>query len=221
MNHQKQQIKDRMVEIWGREPRDLDDFAHCIIAVLNRQSATRQSYGKPRKDHRLVKVAGMAWNIKFSQGVANTHECPIDGVTNWDGRTEGAPRAYPGWLGRVWVRYAEDVDGFGSDPWHATLTYPGAGGSGGYGGPWEKLYRCWYEAGGRKRGSKVDMPEPRIYSWDYKFFLQDWPSLEAQLTWDILADWPNQNHKFQWEDPEIVQQDQEFLKKFGERHYAV
>lgn len=211
MNY-KQQIKDNLLKIWGREPQDLDDLAECCIAVLNSQPAARNG----RSNGQRVKVVGLRWDIRFQESVSNTHECPIDGVTNWGGRTEGAPRGYPGWMGRVWVRYADKFDGWSSDPLRATLTYPGTGGFGGYNGPWERLYHCWYEARGRKRGSKVDWPEPQIFSWDYRFFQQDFPALGALRVWDILADRStDQRHAFFWGDPETQAQDQEFLNRFG------
>ena len=38
---------------------------------------------------------------QFSPSCSNTHCCPHNGVTNWGGRTPGAPRGYPGFRGRV------------------------------------------------------------------------------------------------------------------------
>lgn len=212
MNTQKQRYKNDLIKIWGREPNSLDDLAHCVIAVLNQQpkDIKRRQHQGPR-----ISVAGMAWDIRFTKTVSNTHDCPIDGVTNWGGRSENDPHHYPGWSGRVWVRYAEPIDSFGSRPWPATLTYTGTGGSGGYSGPWSSLYSRWHEVNAGKKKKDVTYPEPQIFSWDYRFFLQDWPGLEANMMWEILGNKFDENahHKFLWEDRFVAEQDKIFSKE--------
>ena len=135
-----------------------------------------------------------------------------------------------GWLGRVWVRYAGRCESFGSDPFKATLTYPGTGGWGGYNGPWEQLNNAWHKVvspqcyrNGRRIPVPKDLyPEPQAYSWDYRLFDQDWPgvteNLERQQMWDLLSDRKPQTitHEFLWEDPEIAAQDREFMSTVKE-----
>jgi hypothetical protein len=51
---------------------------------------------------RLVQF--IQFRLHFSEGVSNTHSCPVDGVTNWGGQNKGAPRGYPGWSGQInWI----------------------------------------------------------------------------------------------------------------------
>lgn len=209
----KQQIKNRMLEIWGGEPQTLDELAQCVIAVINCQSQSRWN----PKSSKLVRVAGFQWDVHWSD-VSNGHECPINGQTNWEGRDKTAPRSYLGWAGRVWIRYDPGPETFGSDPFRATLTYTGTGGFGGYGGPWERISQARYEAHGH--GCSPDFyPEPKIYSWDYRFFAADWPGpggvIEKQQMWDRLGDKPSQqfHHRFLWEDPEIREKDHEFMRQ--------
>jgi len=213
MNY-KQQNKKRITQIWGGEPSSLDELAQCVIAVINQQPADRWR----SKNSRVCRVAGFAWRIVWTD-VSNTHYAPINGVTNWGGRSQDAPRSYPGWTGRVWIRYAKPVDSFGSDPFQATLTYPGTGGWGSYDGPWEQISRVHFKTFGHDR--KCAYPQPQIYSWDYRLFAGDWPqvtqSLEKQRVWSILQSQPVKgDHHFLWEDPEIKQQDQAFIKSLRE-----
>lgn len=50
------------------------------------------------------------WGTKhFTEKLGNTHSCPIDGVTNWGGRKEGAPRSYPGY--QLGIKYFWRVQG--------------------------------------------------------------------------------------------------------------
>jgi len=205
----KQNYKNRILETWGREPTGLDDLAQCVIAVLNQQPANRYH---PARSQR-VKVAGFGWNINRGT-VSNTHDCPINGVTNWGGRNDNAPTGYPGWHGRVWVRYAEKNSSGGSDPFPATLTYPGTGGFGGYNGPWERLYQDWYKHHRNKK--KLTYAEPQIYSWDYRFFDEDWPDLYQDHLIGALKNDLIRSHSFVWFDPEVEAQDRAFIKRIDE-----
>lgn len=48
-----------------------------------------------------LKMEEFDLRLRFSERVSNTHNAPRDGETNWGGRTEGAPRGYPGWSGHI------------------------------------------------------------------------------------------------------------------------
>ena len=122
----KSKIKKDILKVYGREPTTLDELAECVIKVIDRQTP----------------VAGFVWHIRHDTSVSNTHDCPIDGVTNWGGRDQNRPFGYPGWEGRVWIRYKSDKETWGSDPFRATLTHTGAGGWGSYDGPWQKISRA-------------------------------------------------------------------------------
>ena len=91
--------KKAVLDIYGREPRDLDDLGHCVIAVLNSQYASNSI--RPNKNTKRIKVAGLMWEIEHQASVSNTHDAPLNGVTNWGGRKPGAPHGYPGWYGRA------------------------------------------------------------------------------------------------------------------------
>lgn len=204
----KKHAKQRLLKLWGREPHSLDDLGHCTIAVINRFLRSQI----PRRPRRVV---GFSWNVSHTDAVSNSHECPIDGVTNWDVDLN-YPCGYPGWSGRVWVRYDREIGCFGSDPFRPTLTYTGTGGAGGYGGPWSQLNSVRYEHY-RRTGDRslADLP---IYSWDYRFFDADWPDLCKGYLLDMLRDdnrW--RIHSFRWADPEVEAQDDEFLRKHKEK----
>ena len=200
MNH-KVEIKKDILKVYGREPRSTSELAECVIKVIDRKTP----------------VAGFAWDIRRDTSVSNTHDCPIDGVTNWGGRDQNRPFGYPGWEGRVWIRYKSDKETWGSDPFHATLTYPGTGGwRGSYDGPWQKISRAWHKAhpNQNKKGFKPRYPQPQVYGWDYRFFDSDWPDLYYTEIFDIIKGSKRTKHKFLWEDPEVVDADRDFISKF-------
>lgn len=215
MNY-KEVIKRRILKIWGGEPRSITDLAHCVMAVIERQPATRSG-------NRRCQIAGFSWDIRRSQEVSNSHDAPVSGVTNWDGRARledgtPAPRGYPGWTGRVWIRYAKPVDTFGNDPFTATLTYPGTGGWGSYSGPWERISTVRYRSYGNRRDGPETYPEPQIYSWDYRFFDSDWPDLYYGELFEIIKQAPAVTRdQFLWEDPAIRAADEEFIDQFSKR----
>ena len=199
-----------MIDVWGSEPQTLDELAQCVIAALNQQPIQRT--------RSRVRVLGLAWELRWGM-VSNSHYAPIAGVTNWSRRDPGLPTGYPGWTGRVWVRYATRINVFGSDPFQYTLTYPGTGGWGAYSGPWSGLYHLWYT---QTKESAQAYPEPQIYSWDYRIFGQDWPavarSYEAQDTWAALQGQTvvHATHRFRWEDPSTNVRDQAFMDSLKE-----
>lgn len=202
-------IKSRILSICEREPETLDELAHSIISVINTHK-NADSFG-PRKHTKvsLCKVVGFAWDIHHSDSVSNTHSSPEGYPQNWGGKKD-LPRGYPGWVGRVWIRYDEKCHGFGSDPFNRTLTHTGTGGFGGYSGPWERLGSYCY------RNKTIKYPSPEYYSWDYRFYELDWPLLalyvEQQKIWSILSEKPwNSKHSFKWEDPETLRKDSEFI----------
>jgi hypothetical protein len=194
------------------EPKTLDELAWVVIETINRHRDVRG-----RKTS-TVKVAGFAWEIYYGD-VSNSHQRPIGGVDNWGRRKEGAPESYPGWNGRVWIRYESENGSFGSDPFRSTLTYPGTGGWGGYNGPWGNIADARHARYAfLKRVPRDSYPEPQIYSWDYKFFASDWPLLEdwveKQLLVQMLTNraW-DKHHSFRWEDPVILAADKMFLEE--------
>jgi hypothetical protein len=201
-------------KIYGRLPTDMDDLGHCVRAVLNAQPASTNMYAKP------IKVIGLHWDVEHRALISNTHECPLDGVTNWGGDRPGAPRGYPGWQGRVWVRYADPIDSFGNSPWDATVTHPGTGGWGSYEGVWKNICGKHYQVFGGNR-KMATYPQPQCYSWDFKIFDQDWECIPREITWVLLnsvnpVPGSKMTHKFDWDDPHTVKWDKEFMEHYKE-----
>jgi hypothetical protein len=203
--------KQHILNIFGREPETLDELAHCTIKVIETVDADR--WGGKRKE--MCKVVGFSWDIRQGM-VSNSHSAPLNGVQNWGGKP-GVPKAYPGWTGRVWIRYDNQGLSPGSTPFNTALSYPGTGGGGGYDGPWEAVSAArWARHGYNK--SKNTYPEINCYSWDYKIFLADWPGLEAdierQKIFDKLAGTTSYgDHRFLWEDPAVKAADAAFIAK--------
>jgi hypothetical protein len=215
MTYNLQLIKDRILEVYG-EPKDLDDLARCCITMAGTFDNAVQPRDGRRKRAPFVpmKIVGFAWDIVYGP-VSNYHEQPINGLYY---NAPGAPDHYMGWKGRVWIRYGETCNGFMSDPMRLTLTHTGTGGAGSYGGPWTHLASIAYDS--RLKGMGLNIPEPEIASWDYRFFADDWPLIqhdfEKQLAWSQLTNKPslNLNHKFTWTDPETAARDEQCLKDY-------
>lgn len=189
------------MKIIGNEPDNMDDLARSVMKVI--------SFRTP--------ILGFAWNVRHGD-VSNTHYCPESGVTNWGGRNSKVPRSYPGWTGRVWIRYApHKKDIFGSDSFSQTLTYPGTGGGGCYDGPFKEVYNTFWKRFLRDRKSAT-YPEPDIYSYDYRFFDDDWPLIGSMVSQQkMLGKLSGKqvilHHMFEWQDPDTVKKDQEFIEE--------
>ena len=110
------------------------------------------------RDAFTVKITYL--DLHWSDRVSNSHDCPHNGVINWGGRKEGAPRGYPGWQGRIEYQTSHDLPGFGSDLMEGTRVHTGTGGG----------------------------TSNNRYGFRVSFFADDWPGLMAQRVLDILAD---------------------------------
>jgi hypothetical protein len=60
-----------------------------------------QMFIEKSKEFYDTDISNLELDIKYYDHVSNSHGCPINGVTNWGGTIEGAPRNYPGWQGQI------------------------------------------------------------------------------------------------------------------------
>jgi len=209
------QIKQSAKKIYGREPKTLDQVGKAVIKIIDTH---KSSYGGHKREVVATKCVGLSWSITHSDSVSNSHSAPEGYLTNFGGygTKDGVPRGYPGWTGRVWVRYENDSTTFGSDPFSQTLTHTGTGSWGSYDGPWREVAHQWYERFGKYNHKNAIYPEPQIYSWDFKIFDADWPKIEDythQAMLNMLEDKPLNpiSHVFLWEDPKTKAADKKFL----------
>lgn len=82
---------------------DIENLEKYIKENFNRVMIAWNGGSNPAVHELLdqIKMEEFDLRLRFSEKVSNTHNRPRDGVTNWGGRTEGAPRGYPGWSGHV------------------------------------------------------------------------------------------------------------------------
>ena len=215
MHHRKEQF----LKVAGHEPATLDELAHAVIAVANTYRNRRWS-GKGRAAQLVesgsARVVGLSWDLRWSDEISNTHNAPVGEQTNW-GQEKNKPRGFPGWIGRVWIRYANESNiTFGSEPLNATLTHTGTGGGGGYNGPWAKLCTRRYTTTSQHKGA---WPNINCYSWDYRIFAQDFPLIQEawdkELMWAKLSNTRVRSHRFDWEDPRQVIEDCKMVAKYS------
>lgn len=211
--------------IYGDEPKTMEEMAWAVIKVIDEHRDRRVS-GTSRRpvytESPKVECVGFSWQVTHSDHVSNSHSNPEGYPSNFGGKP-GVPTGYPGWTGRVWVRYKHEQGyTFGSDPFSRTLTHTGTGGAGGYRGPWEEISTArWRRFGNDVHGDDVFAPV-KCYSWDFRIYDYDWPEVTASVVkqyekdcvWAVLnnSPVPNQiNHYFLWEDPAQKALDQAFL----------
>lgn len=100
-------------------------------------------------------------SLSYHDNVSNSHRCPHNGVTNWGSQgtfKDGTPkpRGYPGFGGRITFKTSHEPFSFASNILEGTRIHTGSGGSGGN----------------------------NIYSYDVKFFLNDWPGIAKRIQED-------------------------------------
>lgn len=101
------------------------------------------------------KIKVTNFSLEYSDKVSNSHSCPRDGVSNWNGNMPGVPNHYPGWYGRIYYLTSHDINGIGSDLFKGTGINTGSGG-----------------------GSK------NRRGYDVKLFASDWPVINSILSSD-------------------------------------
>jgi len=108
------------------------------------------------RDSFSLKIASL--DLTYSDSVSNSHSCPHNGVTNWgssrtfeDGTSK--PCGYPGFSGRISFKTSHEPYSFASDILKGTRIHTCTGGGAGY----------------------------NTYSYDVKFFLDDWPGIAARI----------------------------------------
>lgn len=156
------------------EPADLEQLFEWVMTVMNT--------GLPEG----VRIAGFSWNIVYSECVSNTHYCPVSGYTNFrQSRFDesGKPLAigYPGFKGRVWIRYNKKFSESGATIVKKSFTYPGTGGIGSYDGPWDYTANIYY-SNKEKLRLHYEFTQPQLYGYNYRFFLSDFPLIEQKIS---------------------------------------
>lgn len=83
--------------------KDINELENYVKNNFGRIMLAHNGGGEP-VIHALLgelKMEEFDLRLRFYENVSNTHSKPRDGVTNWGGRTEGAPRGYPGFSGDI------------------------------------------------------------------------------------------------------------------------
>jgi len=188
------------------EPKSIDDIGHFVVAVIN-------DYLKDKGNE----VIGLAWFGKYEHKVSISHCCPIGKISIWRS-SNLEPRGFPGFYGRVYLRLRKEIDYMiysCDDMFNQTYTYTGTGGSGSYWGVWGKIESVSHK--------HLPIDEwPNLYSWDYRFFLSDFPLIEQEFNnQSILHALNGESHKileikhnFLWEDEETKKRDLLLMEKF-------
>jgi hypothetical protein len=193
-------IKSQILKSIGTEPSTMDELGAAILKLVNKKR----------------KVAGFKWQITHGS-VSNTHSAPEGKTINWWCKSD-MPTKYPGWSGRIWVRYKKYATGFGSDPFSGTLTYPGTGGAGAYDGPWKDICAAHWNRFGYKQ-PKNAYPEPICLSWDYRLFDADWALATTAVGQDQVCAilrkerFVEPTHIFEWYDKAVVAEDAAFIEE--------
>lgn len=186
-------IRDDFFKLYG-EPTTMEELAMFVVNVSN--------HNQPDSQH----IHGICWDVNYGF-VSNSHSSPIRGVRNWGGKPD-LPRSYDGFYGRVWVRKKnEDKFMLLSDRIEKSFTYTGTGGGGSYRGPWSDLESKYIKYTGQVYNEKL-----RLFSWDYRFYTDDFPFLIKFEEEKLIARMqgkkePKINSKVFWESDEVKKED--------------
>lgn len=185
-------------------PKTLDELGYWIIDTVN-------------KNYKKNKLIGLVWDVTYKDSVSNTHSAPVNGFENFSCKPE-LPRGYPGFQGRVWYRMENEKE-FSWKPLAPSMTHTGTGGGGSYDCPvWNEYCSCHYFY------DNTTPLKPYVYSYDYRFYLMDFPDIEKQVLDEIhaqrvMAKLTNSrvigiHHKFSWLDEKVMLQDQKLIKEW-------
>ena len=191
-------VKDAAwAELYERE-QSIDDWMQMVVDYQHlfwAEAAAGDPYdwqhvgkklgrGKNAANLPIPRVLKITHDLRWNHSVSNSHDCPVDGVTNWGDRTPGAPRGYPGWIGPIewlveWPQEFDDVylgsDLFSRGSFSSGRQRAHTGTGGGAGGHFNKEFNTWCQ-------------RPR---YDFRIFAADWPGItryyEKRRMWGILS----------------------------------
>jgi hypothetical protein len=214
--------RQRLIDLFGHDPLSLDEIAQAAIVVINDNVRRPDSFYRYDGNN---KVIGFAWDLTHSNKVSNTHHAPLNGQTNWGGMNPSAGNGYPGWEGRIWVRFKQAPKSFSDDTFLDTLIHPYCGGGGTYDGLWKPVSTLVYETYGHKRPTGLRIPSTHFYSYQFMLFDSDFPQAKdiedhkKLVTWNTLQDKQTAaaRHSFKWEDQATLKFDKEFMAEFKKR----
>ena len=144
--------------------------------MLSHQWHDRQKYYEKYRETFMMEITHL--DLHWSDRCSNTHSCPHNGVTNWDGREvlkdgSPAPRGYPGWVGNIEFKVNCDMRE-GSNVLKELSIHTGSGG-------------C--------RGEN-------IYGYSVTFVADDWPELfkdhKHQMAEDQIQDKKDVVYKYNY-----------------------
>ena len=148
INKKKELEAEKNREKWEKE--FLETFhpsrlKECINEYL-------EKFGVPPFEH-------LSYSVKYSDNVSNSHECPMNGVTNWSRRDPDKPTSYPGFKGNISGKYNADDHTISEycSSFHRKVKIPGihsGTGGGGHDG----------------------------FRYELKFFIDDFPNLKNEIT---------------------------------------
>lgn len=150
-------------------------------------------------------VIGFALKVRYDKSASVSHSAPFGALQNWR-HVSTLPTGYPGFTGRIWYCLdSKKVENYGlSHPYEGSGLHSGTGGYGSYDGPWDLLYRTHFllknhecnefekhnprMMRGRDHMAKAYQyafskigPEPKIYSYDCRWYLIDFPKVAHEL----------------------------------------
>lgn len=161
---------DRLKEfVWVNTFNDVVEWVKNNPSFFYDAAVRRNSHNVSKKNKREdFEIEITYLDLHWDPHVSNSHHAPVGQQTNWSRREKdkaGNPLAtgFPGWEGRIEYKVNQDL-GFGSDYFGGIPIHPGTGGS---------------------RGM-VDGYE--FYSFDVRFFYEDWPGIKQMEIINILGD---------------------------------
>lgn len=198
--------KKRFIEKY-QEPSTLDKLGYALISHIN----NHKKWNKIRRTDRN-KVLGFCWELG-ARSIGASHYAPIGKNTKfWN------PETYPAWTGRIWLRMRGSYDFGISELFEDSCTHLGTGGGGDYNSPWTAVYEKWWNLRRQlPRNKKPNYPEPRLYSWSFTVWQEDWPLIKKNFDQDHFmrklagVDTKRFKHNFLWQDPEREKLDKQWV----------
>jgi hypothetical protein len=129
----------------------------------------QRNYGPDKRwpNVKDFKITITLLDITHLNRVSNSHDAPRNHDTNWSGDPD-KPTGYPGWHGRIEFKLSHEVPGFASTLFESTGIHLGTGGG---------IFN-------------------NRYGYGVTFFDLDWPGIEKQKVFDIIAGIDHNNFTF-------------------------
>lgn len=161
----------------------LDELAEHTIETI-KQNIGHHSYSADSSQGN--QLLGFFWYIRSFHNISNHSYAPVGHSTNPGGRDLNMPTGFPGWYGKMTLRFRHKVWLWGSNMMNNTLIHTSTS---------DRTIKRFPD---KTKNKKDENYEIEFYNWKINFFNSDFPNLDMEQAFAKLKGETITAHAYDW-----------------------